>query len=99
MVAVNHFIFKRGAGAHGGRLGRGDHAIPQGGEHAGIGVAHVVKAFSEVGHHVRRNPALGDHIVNARCFWHVLAQQVHHKVHGLYGVECRATALGAGGGV
>ena len=80
-------------------LGRGDHAIPQGGQHAGIGVAHVVEALGEVGYHVGRNPALGDHVVDAGFLGHVLAQQIDHKVHGLNGVQRRATALRTGGGV
>ena len=99
VVAVNHFILERGAGAQRGGLGRGDHAIPQGGQHAGIGVAHVVEALGEVGYHVGRNPALGDHVVDAGFLGHVLAQQIDHKVHGLNGVQRRATALRTGGGV
>ena len=99
MVAVNHLILQRSAGAERGGLGRVDHAIPQGGQHAGIGVAHVVKALGKIRHHVGRNPALGDHIVNARLFWHVLAQKIDHKVHGLNGVQCRTTPLRTGGGV
>ena len=97
VISVDDLVFQRGARAERCRLGGGDHPIPQRGKHAGVRMAHVVKALGKVGHHVGRNAPFGDHVVDARFFGHMLTQQVHHKVHRFDGIERRAAALRTGG--
>ena len=96
---MDHLVFDASTRAESSGLRSFHQPIEELSHHLRIAMPNVIKHFRELGYDVRRIATTGDDVMQARILGHMFAHQVRHEIHGLDGIERRATALGRGGGV
>ena len=99
VVAVDHFPVDLGAGAHRRAARRLFEPGPDRIDLGRIGVADIVKDLGKVGHHIGRDAAFGNHIMDPRLLRDMLAHHVDHHVEAFDAVERRSRLLRGTGGM
>ena len=93
MRTANDLILHRGLRTQRRALSRFRNPIENTHHRRLLRMTHVIIHLGIIRHHIRRLATTGDHIMDPRGRWNMLAHHVHHIVHRLHSIQRRTATL------